>query len=282
MCKMTMRPFFIFLRVIGSLLVGYWLPIELFLFGKKRKNLIIANPAKRILTVFSLTLLCVSIKLFALIWWSYDGTSSLSSFLNYNGYTAAYVLIGYACIVFCLIQTVVYIFHRQYTACLLCGVPWLFSLFIVVLFTHPKPSRIINHPVAVLHYQENEEAWNASISKIASSTTKPVFIILEKTIWSDTVTRFVVYDETDEIARPRALNIEFWRRASKEGTVVFMSRLDAEHISGHFYVVYADNSEGLMKGYNFKNKGDSYEILQGTCSKLEVPVHETCSDQWGK
>jgi len=137
------------------------------------------------------------------------------------------------------------------------------------------------------------------IQNINNDKTKDGLAILNDFALDDCVTRTLVYDESDEIANPKGLRLNYWLyrnrdlvRYWKNGEpvlsyneeyadkhlIITMFKLRVEKVKGHFYIVYENICN--TRGYEIQIDKDNYSIIKGGCSMIETPVRHSCPDQW--
>ena len=144
-----------------------------------------------------------------------------------------------------------------------------------------------------------ERKYIKNIQKMQRNEEDALFVMLNDFEINNCVTRTLVYDESDEIANPKGLHLKYWLYRNKnlvkswhngepilfynekyadKPLVITMYKLNTENIKGHFYIVYENICNS--RGYGIKIDIDSYEIIKWGCSTIEIPIRESCPDQW--
>ncbi len=123
-----------------------------------------------------------------------------------------------------------------------------------------------------------KDKFEKVVSRIHNHANMPKFAVLTGFGTDGDMYEAIIYDESDNIANPMALNIPYWTEMTHigKGVHTFMTPLYAERIYGHYYLVY-QYMPG--QGYEFINNGDSYEITKGTCRHPELPATRICPDK---
>ena len=128
-------------------------------------------------------------------------------------------------------------------------------------------------------YNENIGEWQKVVANTTSVSGRPRFIIL-KQVSSGEIgdASYIVYDESDEIANPHGLHLQFWikRLSHASPTMIQMDFLQSIMFDEHYYWII---EKGVSRTYALQKIGDEIRVIQWNCSSFISPLTQACPEQ---